>query len=267
MDALASGQEEADTRILLHAKHASRDYHSLLCVCDDTDVFIICLGLSKYIEGRIFIRRGTKTRMRLIDVTLLASALESDTCLALMGLHAWTGCDTVSALAGQGKIKALNIIPKHPKFRKAFEMLGKDWDLPQQVFCDIQEFACKLYCSTPRTSVVNELRYNMFRNRKGDVESGQLPPCEDTLKQHTRRANYQTAIWRKSLENSPDIPDPTAGHGWIKDENGSLVIEWMTSTPAPEAVIGLLSCKCSRTCKADCTCIMNGLRCTAACNW
>ncbi len=96
--------------------------------------------------------------------------------------------------------------------------------------------------------------------------SGQLPPCENTLKQHTLRANFQTAVWRKSLESSPHIPDPTLGHGWKKDENGGLAIQWMTNTPAPEAVIGLLSCKCSRVCKpSECTCILNGIRCTAAC--
>ncbi len=40
----------------------------------------------------------------------------------------------------------------------------------------------------------------------------------------------------------------------------------MTKNPAPEAVIGMLACNCSHICKApDCTCMVNGIRCTAAC--
>ena len=111
---------------------------------------------------------------------------------------------------------------------------------------------------------VNELRYQMFRSRRGEMESAQLQPCEDTLKQHTRRANYQAAIWRRRLVNSPETPNPSQGQP--TSEDGSLVINWMTGSPAPQVVLSLLSCKCDRTCRPnDYTCIVNGLKCTAAC--
>ena len=32
-------------------------------------------------------------------------------------------------------------------------------------------------------------------------------------KNHCRRANYQCAIWKRSLDASPDVPDPV-GNGW-----------------------------------------------------
>ena len=130
----------------------------------------------------------------------------------------------------------------------------------------IQEFTCKLYSSNNSLGDVNKLRYEMFRIRKGVLESGQLPPCLNTLEQHTLRANYQAAIWRRSLENNPDIPDPTDGHGWVLDEDNTLSIRWMTSQPAPQEVLGLMSCKCSCSCKSpECSCILNGLKCTPAC--
>ena len=98
------------------------------------------------------------------------------------------------------------------------------------------------------------------------MKSAQLPPCEDTLKQHTRRANYQAVIWRRSLVNSAETPNPSQGHGWTTSEDGSLVINWMTGSPAPQVVLSLLSCICARSCRPnDCTCIVNGLKCTAAC--
>ena len=38
-------KEEADTRTLLHTKHASSNYISMDIVTEDTDVFIICLSI------------------------------------------------------------------------------------------------------------------------------------------------------------------------------------------------------------------------------
>ena len=92
---------------------------------------------------------------------------------------------------------------------------------------------------------------------------GQLPPCKDALQQHTKRANYQAAIWRQSLENSPMISDTTDGHGWKVDGDGQIGIEWLTGAPAPDIVLSLMSCECMRSCKAgSCPCIDNGLSCT-----
>ena len=41
VDELATSQEEADTGTLLHTKHASSNYISMVIVTEDTDVFII----------------------------------------------------------------------------------------------------------------------------------------------------------------------------------------------------------------------------------
>lgn len=263
--ALKSNQEEADTRLLLHAKHAAEHYPHILCIADDTDVFLVCLALSRHINSKIFIRRGTKARARLVDVAKLAAAVREEMCTALLGLHPWTGCDTVSALAGQGKMKALKILMRSPKFRNVFASLGTSWSLSDDAFNTIQEFTCQLYCSNTKVIKVNELRYQMFRARGGDVASGQLPPCADTLLQHTLRASYQAGIWRRSLENFPDIPSPDSGHGWTTKE-GHLDIVWMKGSPAPEVVMSLMSCKCPRSCRPiDCTCILNKLKCTAVC--
>ena len=40
----------------------------------------------------------------------------------------------------------------------------------------------------------------------------------------------------------------------------------MNGEPAPQAVLELLSCQCSRACELPrCTCLSNGLRCTPLC--
>lgn len=266
IEELKSNHEEADTRIFLHAKHAAATFGTVVIVADDTDVLIIALYLSQFISNNLLIRHGTKCRLRLLDIKKLSSALGKVVCSALLGLHSWTGCDSVSSFASQGKIKALKLLQNNSDYQQTFALLGSSWELTEELYNRIQKFACQLYCKNTTITTVNDLRHYMFIEKKACIESDKLPPCYDTLQQHTLRANYQAAIWRRSLDNCPHIPKPTDGHGWEVDVDGNLTIKWMTCLPAPDAVLTLLSCKCARTCHpARCSCILNGLKCTSAC--
>ncbi len=149
----------------------------------------------------------------LLDITKPAAVLGRDVCTALLGFHPWTGCDAISAFAGQGKLKALKILLREQKFIDAFATLGSSWNVANDLFCIIEEFVCQLYCRNTKILKVNELRYQMFSSRRGEMESAELPPCEDTLKQHILRANYKAAIWWRILVNSPETP-----RAWMDDK-------------------------------------------------
>ena len=86
--------------------------------------------------------------------------------------------------------------------------------------------------------------------------------CEDCLFMDCLRANFQTEVWHRALEQYPKIPNPS-GHGWtIEDEKPA--IRWMTRLPASDAIIEFLSCKCTSVCKLpNCQCLVNGLKCTS----
>jgi hypothetical protein len=190
--------------------------------------------------------------------------LGSEVCRSLPGLHAFTGCDSVSAFAGKGKLAALKIIKQNKSFQNLFQQIGMQWGLTDELQAKLQEFTCMMYSSTPGTSDVNELRYRLFCIKKGKLDSNQLPPCADCLQNHSLRANYLAAIWRRSLQSCPQVPSPI-GHGWAQEED-KLVIKWMSGEPAPTAVLEFLSCSCVRSCKpSNFTCLTNGLRCTDMC--
>ena len=83
---------------------------------------------------------------------------------------------------------------------------------------------------------------------------------------HTVRANYQAAIWQRSLTSNATIQNPLDSTGWILDDEGQLTVNWMTGPMAPDAVLGFLSCKCMKNCQLpSCQCMVNGLKCTEAC--
>ena len=62
---LLSTQEEADTRLMLHALHAARSgAKAVVITAKDTDVMILCLGFHKEIPCDIFQKSGTQNRTR-----------------------------------------------------------------------------------------------------------------------------------------------------------------------------------------------------------
>jgi hypothetical protein len=181
-------------------------------------------------------------------------------------MHAFTGCDTVEALAGRGKLNALKLVKSEVCFQNTFGMLGGEWDVARELYEQLETFTCALYGSKTLTDV-NKLRYTMFCAKKGNIESQQLPPCQDCLRKHILRANYQARVWRQCLIQRTDTPNPN-GFGWtVSKETNVLSIDWMSGRPAPDAVLELLSCKCTRKCVVPkCPCKVNGLACTDMCS-
>ena len=69
-------------------------------------------------------------------------------------------------------------------------------------------------------------------------------PTKDELNQHIIRSNYQTLIWKTSLEVDPQIPQPD---GYGSDlEDGCLRIHWMDNQLAPEEILEMVDCNCQK---------------------
>ena len=140
-------------------------------------------------------------------------------------------------------------------------MLGSHFILVSQLMKLLEAFTCRLYGRHASMSI-NDIRYQQFCARA--VQSSQLPLTQDALLQHMLRANYQAAIWRRSLVPKPDIPSPH-DFGWVVNES-SISVKWMTVLPAPQALLAMISCHCTTGCKTQrCSCRGSSLQCTDVC--
>ena len=91
-----------------------------------------------------------------------------------------------------------------------------------------------------------------------------LPLTSGVLRLHISRANYATKWFKSYSEREPELPSPV-GRGW-EDRNGKLVATLAMSQPAPDAVMTIIKCNCSRDeCKGNCSCTQNDLPCTLLC--
>lgn len=74
--ALYCTHEEADGRLLYHASNAAAAGHNSVVICsEDTDVFIMAVTFHDVIGVPLFIKCGSRNRIRLVDVTRVASSL------------------------------------------------------------------------------------------------------------------------------------------------------------------------------------------------
>lgn len=83
--------EEADTRSLLHAKHATSNYDSIVFRSPDTDVFIILMGLKSSLDAAVYKDTGTGNNRRFISIDKVSEDIGADMCSAIIGFHFFAG--------------------------------------------------------------------------------------------------------------------------------------------------------------------------------
>ena len=194
----------------------------------DSDLFWILLHHSRQINVPVLFDTGHGYKKRLINITELGSHYSENLCNALLGLHAFSGCDTVSAFKGKGKIKPMKLLLKSSSFCQVLAQLGEQWDVTDELISGMEKCVCAVYGGKKnKVTKVDELRHFLIKSKCEESISGStiknidlstLPPSKACLEQHIRRANYQTRIWKLANVGIYELPKPWQGHGWR--ENG-----------------------------------------------
>ena len=121
-----STQEESDSRIVLYCQYATKQGYKYVTVkSPDTDVFFILVYYEKRIEDiSILFETGRGNKSRLLGITAFNKEISAIYTSALLSLHACTGCDTVSAFKGKGKLKQIKAFKLYPQFIETLAKLG-----------------------------------------------------------------------------------------------------------------------------------------------
>ena len=246
---LRSTLEETDARVVLYAKYAlDQGFKQVVVHSPDSDIFFILLKYSKvFLDGiDVIFDTGNGNKRRLINISEMSESLTQIQCDALLGLHAFTHCDTTSAFKGIGKVKPIQLLLKEKKFEEALSKLGDAWNIDESLIDSLEKYTCVLY-GKKKDSDINKVRVDKLKEKCGinkldptkNFHMASLPPCKMALEQHIRRANYQVRIWKNAHVNAPTIPDPTDGHGWhIVD--GFLEPLWVDGPIIPRRLEELL---------------------------
>lgn len=258
-------QEEADTRMFLHAAYAaSQGIRQAIVVSSDTDVVVIAVSLihSTGLQ-KIWIAFGKGKDSRWIPIHEIASAM-GPKALALPFFHAFSGCDTVSSFDGKGKKSAWQTWSIFDKVDATFVKLSSQPEcLSEEDLQILEEFVVLLYDRSSSCVRVNETRLDLFARKQRAYDS--IPPTRAALKEHVKRAAFQAGhIWSQSLVCNPVLPSP-GDWGWM-NMGGTWVPYWTELTAVAKSCQELTHCGCKMQCSGRCKCFKTGLRCTALCS-
>ena len=91
VNSMTSNHEEADTRMICHAKDASLRHSKVIINSPDTDVFFIALNAAVDVNAQIHFETGVQTKKRIISLGKVKEDFSSQWCSSLLGFHGFTG--------------------------------------------------------------------------------------------------------------------------------------------------------------------------------
>ena len=148
---LFSDHEEADTRLLIHASHASRTSSRIVIQLPDTDVAVLCTAhFEKLLCEELWFMTGMRDNLRFIPIHQVCQKLGQSSCSALLGFHALTRCDSVSSFCGKGKKRPWNTVRQTTAHQKALKLLGIYAKLKDKTCRECEKFVCSLYTTNPK---------------------------------------------------------------------------------------------------------------------
>ena len=109
----------------------------------------------------------------------------------------------------------------------------------------IERLVCQLYHPVTKIYSVCQRVETAALPKKTQAQSKRLPPTQAALQQSIMRAHFQALVWNLDTVAEPDLPPPEE-FGW-KEESGQWLPIMTSLLPAPEAIIELVKCSCSKS--------------------
>ena len=130
---------------------------------------------------------GTGKSLRFIPAHEIATSLGPEK--SHVKSYALTGCDTVSAFNGRGKLTAWSVWESFPELIDALsEVSHENTVITEACMNSIERFVILLYDRASVGNDINIVRKKLFAKKGRPPES--IPPTQHALVQHVRRAVY-----------------------------------------------------------------------------
>lgn len=253
--------EDADTLIINTAIGISDNYESVYVVGEDVDLLVILSQIAKQ-KKNIYLLKPSRGNIEQ-KIYSVDSFKYPEIQHLICFIHAFTGCDTTSALYKQGKSKLMRLLKNSSTLRSHAEVFNENYASQDELSEAGGKIVLALYGAKDKDNdTLVGFRYKCFikASLKKNFDLSILPPTEDALKEHCLRSYLQTRVWQ-----GDDFRDPMEW-GW-KKSNNTLTPIMMRNDPIPASLLELISCGCDKSnCSGSrCSCRKVGLKCTVLC--
>ena len=179
----------------------------MLVKASDTDILVIAISVLSTLQvigmQQLWIAFGQGRNMRWIPAHELYRSVGPEKGRGITCLHAFTGCDVVSAFRGKGKKSAWQTWDVCAEASDVFARLSQYPPTVNDNEMDILEkFVVIMYDRSSTATCVNNARLDMFARKQRPYEA--IPPTRSALLQHVKRAAYQTGcVWMEPISTAP----------------------------------------------------------------
>lgn len=250
---------DADTLIVTTALELSGLHESIIIVGEDVDLLIILTGIAKETERNVYFMKPGKGKSP--KLVYSANSLKDPTLARhILFYHAFTGCDTTSAIFNQGKLKVTTLSKKFENLEIAIDTFVNRNSDPDSIDAAGEKVLVALYGGKTEDSL-NKLRYDGFSRSitKSKFNLASLPPTKAAARQHSLRTFHQVQHWMGN-----DLQ--AESWGWKHGSQGLTPILTLQD-PAPKELLEFVQCRCAKGCGARCGCKKAGLNCSEACHF
>lgn len=142
----------------------------------------------------------------------------------ILGLHAISGCDTVAATYGVGKLTALKVLWSG---KYTLNHLGDRDAYLENVIDQATKFVLACYGQSTSSSLTVARQklwaQKVGRNKAAAPRLCSLPPTTESFKHNVLRAHLKMTIWTQALDVNPPDLEPTS-YGWSKDKCSTSLV-------------------------------------------
>lgn len=250
-------KEDADHLIVTTAIEAEQEHDCVVLVGEDTDLLIMLTAIASQSANIFFLKPG---KGNIPNHLFSVSSFTHSKCVknCLLFLHAFSGCDTTSALYRQGKKKFVKLMVQNPELLEVAEVFMSKDAHPDSLLDAGQKFLVALY-GGKSGETLNVLRFQLFAKSllKTNFNLASLPPTPEAAHQHCLRTYLQVQTWL-GYELNP------LSWGWKNTKIGVAPVTTQKQ-PAPQSLLMTIICKCTKGCNTSCSCRKAGIKCSTIC--
>lgn len=255
---------DADLLIIQTALNICQKKHAQVSIVgEDIDLLVLLLHHTPADINILFVKPGKAKSETLYYSTksLQTSSPNLKDCVLL--LHAFSGCDTTSAFFRKGKVSSFKLLMKNTKLKEIASIFMGVNTSKDEIGQVGTRLTLTLYKAPESEVSLDRYRYKCFKNAVAhsnkEITLSSIPPTTAASLQHSFRVYHQIQAWLGHQLT------PTQW-GWHRTQRG-LEPTTTLQSPAPQKLLNLISCNCSKGCERWCGCKKAGMKCSNLCGF
>jgi hypothetical protein len=255
---------DADTTIVKVALNLS-ETGPVTVFADDTDILCLLLHHYKSVDpsNKMYLTSMIRKQNRQRECYNIGEIIDNtaeNIINNVLFAHAFTGCDTTSAIHNFGKTSIFRKLEAED-LCSAASTFYEDDKSPDEIGNASIRFFQLLHSSTLHLQQIRKQKYEeMITSDRAHIDPSVLPPSPRAAYYHGLRVYHQVRIWRSLIDRDIDPLD----WGWkLKDGVFSPIAT--DEKAGPEDILKVVRCGCKGSCSNRCSCRKMGLHCTSTC--